>query len=153
MNNLRSFEKKAATLTKKELDIRFWERCLDLKLCPEFLKFKPPKLKQYDNVERIYLDIVKKSLTDTRREMDQVKRELDTLKDNIFPKLSSLEKENLEVDIQTHCEKYKKEVLATHNRKLLNLWIKQRPRSPDCIINDTNRKLSVKERNVLYRSL
>ena len=153
MNNLRSFEKKAATLTKKELDIRFWERCLDLKLCPEFLKFKPPKLKQYDNVERIYLDIVKKSLTDTRREMDQVKRELDTLKDNIFPKLSSLEKENLEVDIQTHCEKYKKEVLATHNRKLLNLWIKQRPRSPDCIINDTNRKLSVEERNVLYRGL
>ncbi len=62
LKDLRAFEKKATKFAKKEQDIRFWERCLDLQLCPEYLKFRPPKVKQYANCNRMYTEIVKEKV-------------------------------------------------------------------------------------------
>ena len=41
----RNFERKTVKLAEKKLDQRFFEKCLNLGLCPDFLKFHPPRLK------------------------------------------------------------------------------------------------------------
>ena len=45
------------------------------------------------------------------------------------------------------------EVKSTHNKKLLKMWLRQRPRSPECLVNLSKRKLTLEEQNVLYRGL
>ena len=55
--------------------------------------------------------------------------------------------------IKSECSKFIKKTLAMHNHKLLLLWFKQQPRSPNCILNLSDRKLVVEEMNVLYRGL
>ena len=44
VKTFRLLEKRVFQIVKKKLDVEYFEKCLDLKLCPEFLKFHPPKL-------------------------------------------------------------------------------------------------------------
>ena len=44
VGSLRKLEKHGLSLTKLTLDIVFFKNCLELGVCPKFLKFKPPKL-------------------------------------------------------------------------------------------------------------
>ena len=153
MAALRKLEKAAIKATKKELDVRFWERCVDLQLCPEFLKFKPPKIKQYEKVHRWYHSVVKESLEVAKLELKREKSKLQVLQQNVYTKISSEQKDELSRLMELHCDKYKIGIIAGHDAKLLNLWIRQRPRSPECITNLSDKKLSVEERRVLYIGL
>ena len=58
----RSFERKAIKLAEKKLDQRFFEKCLNLGICPDFLKFQPPRLMAYRNTNTLYQQVVQKQL-------------------------------------------------------------------------------------------
>ena len=62
VSTLRAFEKQGHILVKLQLDIKYFETCLDLDLCPEFLKFKPPNLSVYNNAQYLYGPILRKKL-------------------------------------------------------------------------------------------
>ena len=73
------------------------------------------------------------------------------LKAKVYSKMTIMEKMKLVHLLQNN--RKKDNVYATHNKKILKLRLQQRPRSHDCILNLSNRKLSVEEKNVLYRGL
>ena len=79
--------------------------------------------------------MVKKTLNQSQSEVEKLKLNFDQLKENICEKLNCDEWKNLEENIQKQCNKLTEKVHANHTNKLMKLWIKQRPRSPDCIIN------------------
>ena len=153
VSTLRKLEKSVLKTEKRRLDVEFWQRCVELGLCPEFLKFKPPRNKLYDRVEEIYEFVVKKSLMETKKELDELEENHKSIKHDVSVKITDKELEKLEHRIKYEVEKKMNDAKATHNRKLLRLWIKQRPRSPDCLINLSQRILTIEEKNVLYRGL
>ena len=130
---LRMLEKVCLKTAKKNADILFFQRCLHLEVCPRFLKIKPPK--QYTDIKSIYKIMVKKTLNQSQSEVEKLKLNFYQLKENICEKLNCDEWKNLEENIQKQCNKLTEKVHANHTNKLMKLWIKQRPRSPDCIIN------------------
>ena len=153
VNKLRKLEKATLQVAKKLADIRFWHRCIALKLCPEFLKFKPPRLKQYNNIQELYEIVVRKSLEQSKRELTVSEAKLQSLKREVNSTISPTDNEMLESALQSNCNEFMKQTEAIHNKKLLKLWFKQRPRSPDCVLNLSDRTLSLEERNVLYKGL
>ena len=44
LNTYINYKKYGWKVLKLNLDIKYFENCLDLNLCPKFLKFKPPNL-------------------------------------------------------------------------------------------------------------
>ena len=135
------------------MDILYWQRCLELRLCPEFLKFKPPNNNLYRRVEDVYEFVVKKSLFETKRELEEARRNNQQLQASIYGQITYMERIKLEHLLKRDTDKKMIDVEATHNKKLLNMWLKQRPRSPESLINLSKHKLTLEEKNVLYRGL
>ena len=71
----RSFERRAIKLAEKKLDKCFFEKCLDLGLCPDFLKFKPPRLIAYRNTDDLYRQVVQYQLHAVIREAKKAAKE------------------------------------------------------------------------------
>ena len=67
--------------------------------------------------------------------------------------VKTMEEVKLKSLIAAKCRSYDVTVKKNHNRKLLALWLKQRPRSPDCVMNISKKRLTLEEKNVLYRGL
>ena len=153
VKTLRRLEKTAVKVRKKELDCLFWESCLHLQLCLDFLKFNLPKLKPYENFNKWYKAAVQKSLEVAKGDRKKEKGKLQTLQSTVYSTLSFLEKQKLIHLVKKRCKTYEEEITTIHDSKLLNMWIRQRPRSPDCITNLSNKELTVEEKNVLYRGL
>ena len=149
----RTLENAGRSVVKCALDTIYWERCLDLNLCPSFLKFRPPKLKQYQNVDTIYKQVVQESYNISKAELEKKEIIFQTLKQELVKKISWLDKTTLMCLLNRSYRRYAEKVKLTHNSKLLNMWQKQRPKSPDCIRNISSKKLTLEEQHVLYRGL
>ena len=153
VRKLRRLEKSVLKTGKIEADVKFWQRCIDLSLYPKSVKFKPPKNQLYKCVDEVYQYMEKKSLRETRKKLEAVKREESQLKNEILSKLTFMEREKLEQLLGKNLSDHVGKITDNHNQKLLNLWLRQRARSPDCILNLSKRELSVEEKNALYRGL
>ena len=149
----RRLENLTIKLAKRGLDVKYWTRCLDLGICPKFLNFKPPKVKQFRYVGDLYQSVVQKGLCIAREEQLQVEKEYNIVRKNVTDHLSLLEKGTLLKLLNEKVKSETKKFTDTHNKKLLNLWMSTRPRSPDCLKNLSSKELSVEEQNVLYRGL
>jgi len=57
LKELRNFEKLYLKVTKLKLDVGYFDKCLEMNLVPNFLKFKPPDLEVYKHQD-YYLRIV-----------------------------------------------------------------------------------------------
>ena len=68
MSTLRALEKQGCKFVKLGLDVKYFETCLDLSLCPEFLKFKIPTLNCEKNGKDLYQAVVRKKLKEVNRE-------------------------------------------------------------------------------------
>ena len=75
------------------------------------------------------------------------------MREAIFRQLSMMEQLTLIHLLNKSFDETREEMLQRHNRKLLNMWMKDRPRSPNCLRNFSDRSLTVEETNVLYRGL
>ena len=60
VNILRKFERSVWKTEKKKLDVNFWQRCLDLSVCPEFLKFKHAN-NLWSSREEVYEFVIKEA--------------------------------------------------------------------------------------------
>ena len=149
----RALEDAGKKLVKRSLDVKYWERCIDLELCPNFLKFKPPRLKQYKNVKQMYQNVVKESLHMAKDDLLHAEQQFQRRKVELTYQLSYLEKAALLSLLSKQFRITGKDVMKTHNDKLTRLWKTQRAKCPNCVVNLSDKQLSLEEENVLYRGL
>ena len=153
VRDFRHLEDLAIKVGKKRLDVDYWKRCLDLGICPEFLTFRPPKVKQYNNTKDLYQHVVRKGLNIAKEELARTEILHKTAHEELTSKLSFMERHTLIKLLNTRLKSTTTAARNIHNKKLLNLWMRSRPRSPDCLKNISSKELTVEERNVLYRGL
>ena len=67
-----------------------------MKLCPEFLKFKPPRLKQYNHIHELYEVVVRNSLEEAKQELTLSISKLQLTRDIINKKMGPNEMDKLE---------------------------------------------------------
>ena len=149
IHDLRKFEKICLKVTKLRLDILFFERCFGLKICPKFLRFKPPRLKAYRRTENIKLEVIKNQIGFLRKELQTTCQRYTHMKTKLQSKLSMLEYAVLMSKLNKKCRDDSAETEKRHLKKLTNLWREERAPAPDCLINRSDRKLSLEEENVL----
>ena len=84
----RKSEKSAVRLAEKLLDEDFFQTCLDLQLCPKFLKFRPPNLRTYEDVNSIYHQVIQHEIKVLRDEKATPNRVYNEYKDSILNVIS-----------------------------------------------------------------
>ena len=149
IRKLQNLEKVEWKTVKIKFDLKDLQTCLDLDLCPEFLKFKPPNFKVYNKPRDIYQLVVKKKLKEIKCEENLADCKYQTMKIGIFKDSSFLEKSCFVHLLKKKFEQNSKTILNTHQRKSINLYRKQTSRVPHAITNLSNKKLSLKEINAL----
>ena len=121
LTRFRSLEKSGIKVTKLVLDVRYFENCIELGICPQFLKFKPPKLSAYKNTKNVYRQVLNNQIVEVKKKLkkskDQYIRELK----GIGQSISYVEKMVLCHLLRKRYEKFSVPVLEVHNKQLLSL--------------------------------
>ena len=149
MSTFRALERQGNKLTKLGLDLKYFETCLDLNLCPEFLKFRPPKLQVYKHNTEFYQVVVRKKLKEIEREKKAAEFRFNSQKRDILAKLTFLEKSCLISLLTKQFKLFATPYIVTHEKKLLNLWRRQSEKCPECVMNLSDKKLNLREKNAL----
>ena len=149
----RKLEKLAIKVTKWKLDIQYLKDCQYLGICPDFLKLNMPRLRAYNDVRDLHRQAVQKQVDQLEREQRSIHTRYVKLKEEVTGKLSLLEKITFTSRLNEHIRGKAKEVLATHSDKLKRLWHKDRIPTPDCLINKSNRVLTIDEEEALRYGL
>ena len=153
VRKFRGLEDAGKKMVKRNLDVMFWQRCIDLEICPDFLKFRPPRIRQYKNVQQMYQHVVKESLYIAKSDFDFSQKRFFSMKDDVTANLSYVERTVLLSLLNKQFRTTASYILKTHNDKLTRLWKTQRPKCPSCIVNLSKKQLTLEEENVLYRGL
>ena len=153
VRDLRRLEKTGLKVSKLQLDLGYFERCLELGVCPPFLRFKPPNVKAYKDVKFVYEKAVKNEIKLVNQELKKVKSLHKTLMSRVADKVSLLEKLTLVNKWNLFFKKEAEFHLKRQNNKLRRLWLSERCRSPDCLINLSKKELSVTEENLIRLGL
>ena len=137
------------------LHLKYFDNCLELNLIPEFLKFRPPNLEAYNNnTNKFYVQAVKEQRKITAQKLRETKHRYSELVTTMTSRLSVMNFRLLFVCVQQQVvNKIIEEKKRKHDTKLYNLWKKQCPPVPDCIVNLSDRKLSLLEHNALLYGL
>ena len=122
VSELRKFERICLKVTKLRLDTLYFGRCINLRICPKFLMFKPPKLKAYNKTDNIKAEILKNQIGILRKELQTTCDQYRKLKSTIHNKLSFLEYTILMSKLNKKCRMDTLETQQRHQRKLTNLW-------------------------------
>ena len=59
---LRQLERNGLKLVKLKLDVNYFQTCLELQICPKFLRFKPPDISAYNRPAELYTLRLKRKL-------------------------------------------------------------------------------------------
>ena len=135
VSTLRAFEKPGRKQVKLGLDVKYFQSCLDLKLCPEFLKFKPPNLSVYRNGKDLYQVVVSKKLKEINKNKRVTEIRFNNLKKYTLTKLSFWEKTCIISLLEKEFQRIGTPHIMTHEKILRILLKKQAERRPDCIAN------------------
>ena len=149
----RKYEVLSYKLGKKRLDKEFFCTCLDLEMCPKFLKFKPPQLKAYANTKHMYQQAVRQQLEVVDNEIDAKRKQWIYVRKMLYDHLNVLERRCLEKLLKTYLDNKLCADKDRINKKLKQLWNRNKSVSPDCLINLSSKSLSICEQNVLYLGL
>ena len=153
MNELRQLEKLGYKTGNLKLDVRYLETCRNLEICPKFLKFKPPNLKVYALSKDLFITILLRKIKEVKSALTKTERRFVIQKSKIFSRLSLIERLCLIFVLNDWYNKNLNITLMKQRRKLMNLWIKQRDKSPDCIKNFSKRELTITEKEALRYGL
>ena len=129
--------------------MKYLEACVELYICPKFLRFKPPNISVYHNLSSVYSIGLKRKIKETRSSLKLAQAKYVNSKQIIFQQLSFFEKQCLVYLLEKHFQNLINNALKSHQKKLYNLWCEQRIRSPKCIINLSSKKLTLQEEEVL----
>ena len=136
-------------MVKLGLDVKYFETCLDLSLCPEFLKFKIPSLNCDKNGKYLYLTVVRKKHKKVNREKRIAEARFRTPRDEILNNPSFSEKTCPISLLNQEFKRFAHPRILTHKKKLFNLWKNQAVYCPNCIVNLSKKKLSLHITNPL----
>ena len=67
VKELRQLERLGQKVGKLRLDVKYFEQCRSLQICPEFLKFKVPKLEVYRSLNNLFQIVLNKKLKELRK--------------------------------------------------------------------------------------
>ena len=115
---LRKYEELSYKLAKKSLDKEFFATCLDLEMCPDFLKFRPPRLEAYKSTNLIYKQVVRQQLEFVQSEVHNTKHKWSEVRSVVFEHLSLLEKRCLTKLVEQQVAKKIANDKCTINKKL-----------------------------------
>ena len=87
MSTLRALEKQGRKLVKFGPDFKYFKTCLDLSLCPEFLKFKIPTLNRDKDGKDLHQAVVKKKTQRGEQEKKIAEAKLRTTKNEILTRV------------------------------------------------------------------
>ena len=149
LSTLRKLERNGRKVTKLKLDLKYFETCLELRLCPQFLKFKPPNLSVYKKPQFLYQTVLERKLKETLREFRTADKAYCNIKQLVFSKISCLEQAFMIEKITESLKSYAILISEAHQTKLINLWRKERLRSPGIITNLSNKALTIAEQDAL----
>lgn len=153
VRSLRKLEKSGMRVAKLLLDVKYFESCIELGVCPAFLKFKPPNLPAYGNIKSVLRQVLNNQIKSVMQELKSARSKYKSDLKQVTSKVSYVEKISLchllKKRFELHCAKVKE----THKKKLLKVWKDNRIRSPDCLMNLSDLKLSALEENVLRLGL
>ena len=85
------FENLCLKVTKLRLDVIYFEKCMNLKICPKFLLFRPPKLRAYHRMDNIKGEVLKNQIGLLRKELQTACNQYLRFKTRIQRKISFLE--------------------------------------------------------------
>ena len=153
VTRLRKLEKAGLKVTKLTLDLKYFEACVELGVCPKFLKFKPPNLPAYQNTKNVLRKVLSNQINCVLKELKSAKAHYSAELKFVVARISQVEKMVLCHLLRKRYESHSVPVLRTHNDKLLRLWQSDRNRSPNCLLNLSSVKLSVLEENALRLGL
>ena len=149
----RKLEKSGIKVTKLTLDLKYFENCVELGICPQYLRFKPPKLSAYHNTTNVFRQVVNNQINIVKRDLRKAKDHYSSQLKLVKSSISLLEKMALCSLLRKRYEEFAVSVLKTHNKKLLALWKVSRVKSPECLLNLSKVKLSLLDENVLRLGL
>ena len=153
LKKLRDLEKTAIKYARRQLDVHYLEYCYDLGIYPETFKFKIPEDNAYKSKKEFY-DVALKKQTDKAKYDESIaEKNFVDIKSEIFPQLTLFEKTLLMKLLVAEVARVSEKVVFQQSRKLQLLWRKQRPKSPDCLVNLSSRKLTIEEVEALRYGL
>ena len=153
VSQFRKLEKAGLKVTKLVLDLKYFESCLELGICPKYLKFKPPNLPAYQNTKNVLRKVLSNQINCVNKDLKQAKRQYQFELKSIVDRISIVEKMVLCHLLKKRYEAHSIPVLKTHRDKLLTLWKSERSRSPKCLMNLSKVKLSLLQENALRLGL
>lgn len=149
VKKLRDLEKKAVKYARRQLDVHYLEYCFDLGICPETFRFKIPNDTAYKKNKEFYDVALQKQTEEAKYEKSLAENQFLNIKMEIFSKLTLFEKTLLMKLLVAQVARVSEKVIVKHSRKLQLLWRKQRPKSPDCLLNLSSRILTMEEEDAL----
>ena len=142
--DLRQFEKLALKLASYQQHLRYFDRCIELDLIPDFIKFKPPHLEVYKEPKMYYRQVLKEQRRLVSQSLKEIRAEYNSFLTYLRTSVSTLEFRLFMVLLQKQSvQKLILDKNNTHNKKLYSLWQKQCPDTPECIVNYSNYKLNL----------
>ena len=84
ISQLRQLERVSLKVVKLKLDLRYFQTCIDLSICPEFLKFKPPRISAYSRPADLYQIGLKRKLLKVRKATKNMEKQYPFEKKRIF---------------------------------------------------------------------
>ena len=151
---LRQFEKISRRLAGLKLDLMYFNKCEELSLIPQFLTCKLSSHEAYRNSKVFF----KKALGEQKKlvagKLKDCKIEYKRQAANLRQKISICQFRLLVSSLRLNATtKIIAEKTKRHNSKLYRLWMKQRPATPDCVINCSSKQLTLSQRNALMYGL
>ena len=153
VKQLRDFEKAAIKYARRQLDVHYLEYCFDLGICPQKFKFKIPENHAYRNTKEFHDVALHKQINEAKRDEFTAGNNFSNMKFDLFSKLTLFEKTLLMRLLVAQVSRSSEKVIIKHSKKLQLLWRKQRPSSPDCLVNLSSRCLTIEEQEALRYGL
>ena len=98
-------------------------------------------------------EVIKNQIGLLRQELKAISQKCTKMRNKIREKLTYLEYMLLMSRLNRKCRSDSLDTQQRHQRKLSALWKSQRTPAPDCLINLSDRKLTIEEENVLRLGL
>lgn len=149
LSYLREYERSLRKIEKLSLDISFLRNCLELQIFPQFVQFRVPYALQGVDCRPVKRKVLRVELRQKEKLLNSLKKSTSTKDLFIKSRISFLRYAVLKTLISRYLRRRIATWKRTLDKKLFGLWVRQRPRSPESIINQTDHILTVQERNAL----
>ena len=119
MSLFRKNEHLGLKVVKLKLNVNYFETCLDLKICPRLLKFKPPNLNVYKKPDYLFQSVLSKKLQKTNGELRIAKSRFRSVKQQILSEVTFIEKQSLIALSTRFFKSSAQQILVIHNKNWL----------------------------------